>query len=300
MKPDDSKISAFQARKIRDEADKVLKKAGAYGVFPTPISDIIDAADIIEGAEDVLDETLLEKLRHKGEKALKSALQKIVGIFHAGARVIYVDRRLPDIKKVFLRLHEVGHGWLPWQRDIYGVIEDDKDNLAPDVAELFEREANNFATEVLFQLDTFMEEAADFQFGIRVPMDLSKKYGASIYSTIRRYVSSNNRNCAVLVLNPPEPCQGDGFRASTRRFVASRRFLEYFGSPTFPDHITPDHYLGDLVPLNGRKMSKPKNITIPNQRGEDAECVAEAFFNSHQVFILIHSSESLAASKVFF
>ena len=48
-----------------------------------------------------------------------------------------------------------------------------------DVADLFDREANVFATEVLFQLDNFINETNDQEFGIFVPVRTSKKYGAS-------------------------------------------------------------------------------------------------------------------------
>src|SRR5690606_18053903 len=99
-------------------------------------------------------------------------------------------------------------------------------------------EANVFATEVLFQLDSFIEEAADHDFGIRVPLKLNKKYGSSAYAAIRQYVSKNHRDCAVLVLNPPEVLPGDGFRASLRRSVLSPSFKAKF-ELDWPSWFTP-------------------------------------------------------------
>ena len=46
---------------------------------------------------------------------------------------------------------------MPWQKDLYAVIEDSKNSLDPALADLFDREANVFASEVLFQLDGFQK-----------------------------------------------------------------------------------------------------------------------------------------------
>ncbi|XOV74839.1 MAG: ImmA/IrrE family metallo-endopeptidase [Phycisphaerales bacterium] len=98
---------------------------------------------------------------------------------------MHLDKTVHAAKLPFLKLHELGHGLLPWQRDIYALTADCKQTLDPEVNDLFERETNAFASEVLFQVDTFTNEAADHPFSIKTPMKLSKKYGASVYSTVR-------------------------------------------------------------------------------------------------------------------
>ncbi len=65
---------------------------------------------------------------------------------------------------------------------MYAVVEDCKLSLDPAVADQFDREANVFASEVLFQLDGFITEARDHDFGIGVPLKVGKKYGASACS----------------------------------------------------------------------------------------------------------------------
>src|SRR3712207_6943467 len=49
-----------------------------------------------------------------------------------------------------------------------------RSSLDPEVADLFDREANVFAAEVLFQLDAFRDRAADMEFGIFTPVRLAK------------------------------------------------------------------------------------------------------------------------------
>jgi hypothetical protein len=208
-------------------------------------------------------------------------------VIDVGARIIYIDRAVHAVKQVFLRLHEVGHSVLPWQRDLYCAIEDCEKTLSPEVAETFDREANVFASEVLFQLDAFATESADYNFSIKVPMNLSKKYGASVYSAVRQYVSKHHKICVVLVLDPPAAVLGDGFRCSVRRVIASQEFKGVFGNVDWPPEITSNCGLGRYIPFT-RKMTGPKPLALRDARGDEHECLAEAFNSTHQIFLLIH------------
>ena len=127
-----------------------------------------------------LNESLIATIRQKAGSALKRALGKVLGVFHSAARLIYVDRTLLLVKQTFIRLHETGHGSLPWQRDACAVVEECDQSLDPKVAELFDREANAFCVRCLFQLDSLEEEADQLQFGILAPVRMSRKCGASI------------------------------------------------------------------------------------------------------------------------
>jgi Zn-dependent peptidase ImmA (M78 family) len=301
MKPDDSIVSPEGLLQIRQQALKALRQASALDRFPTPVADVMAAAKIIVAEENVLNESFLNKIRNRAlqfGKKLRSALEKVRGIFDTAVRIVYIDRTLPPIKQVFLKLHETAHGVLVWQKDIYAVIEDCKKTLSPDVSEAFDREANVFASEVLFQLDAFQTEAADFKFGIKVPMQLSKKYGASIYSTIRRYVSTHNRCCAVLVLDPPVLTVGAGFTAQLRRKITSKPFADIFGEFVCADSFSPDDEIGKMVPIGMRKMSRPATMIFTDQNGVKHECVVESFSNTYQVFILIHETRALTQTVV--
>jgi hypothetical protein len=298
MKPDDSRLTPAQYVKVRSEAERALSLAGALGRFPTPIDDIMAAANVEEVKEDVLNEGFITKLRRQASGALKSALSKVIGLFDAKARLIFIDRTLHVVKQTFVRLHETGHAFMAWQRDLYAVVEDCDQTMEPAIADLFDREANVFASEVVFQLDGFTKEAEEKTFGIRVPIDLSKKYGDSIYSSVRRYVSHNWRACTVIVLNPPELIPGDAFRATLRRHCSSPSFTEIFGEIDWPAAFTPDHPVGALVPINGRRMSGKRTLALTDRNGDKHECIAEAFTQTYQVFILIHSVSTLTKTTI--
>lgn len=298
MKPDDSRLTPAQYAKVRSEAERALSLAGALGRFPTPIDDIMAAANVQEVKEDVLNEGFIAKLRRQASGALKSALSKVIGLFDAKARLVFIDRTLHVVKQTFVRLHEAGHAFMPWQRDLYAVVEDCEQTIEPTTADLFDREANVFASEVVFQLDGFTKEAEEKEFGILVPVKLSSKYGASIYSSVRRYVSQNWRACTVVVINSPEFIHGDGFRASLRRHCSSTRFIEIFGEINWPLVFTPDHPVGAMIPTNGRKMSGKHILSLKDRNGDVHECVAEAFTQTYQVFILIHAVSTLISSSI--
>lgn len=297
-KPDDSTLTPRQYAKVRTEAKRVLQQADALGRFPTPVEDIMAAAGVKEFPEDVLNEGFIARMRQKAGDALKRALKKVVGLFDAREGLVFIDRALPIMKQKFVRLHETGHGFMVWQRDLYAVVEECEQSLDPELADLFDREANVFASEVLFQLDTFSEEAEEREFDIRTPVQMSGKYGASIYASVRQYVSKNSRACVVLVLNPPEFVDGDGFRAMFRRSIASPRFLELFKDIQWRDYYTPDDEIGAMIPVGKRRMSGKRTIMLYDCDGNRHECVAEAFTQGYQVFILIHAVKTLTATSI--
>jgi len=298
MKPDHHSLDAQQLLCIRQHARKALDAADAMGCLPTPVDQVIAAAKHVVLKQQEIDEGFLAKARKRVGSSLKRALSKVMGVLDVSARIMHLDKLVPIHKIVFLKLHELGHGILPWQREMYALTEDCKKTIDPDVTEIFEQESNAFACEVLFQLDTFTNDAADSAFGLKTPLSLAKRYGASVYSCVRRYVATNARACAVIVLNPPEIHTSDGFRASLRRVVASPLFATIFGDLKLPGVFTPDDEIGCIVPTGGRKMSRPRTLVLSDQNGARHECIAEAFSYPYYVFILIYPTAVLTKKIV--
>jgi len=297
-KKDDCTISPEDYLKVRREAHRILLKSDAIGRFPTPVKDILSAAKIEVVDDDILNEGFLSKLKRKAGKALKRAIAKTLGLLDVKERLVFIDRTVHAVRQTFIKIHEVGHYFMVWQRKLYAVVEDCEKTISPDVEDYFDREANVFTSEVLFQLDRFTEEAEDYEFGIKVPIKLSRKYGASIYASIRRYVSKNKRACTVIVIDPPVLTEGYGFQANLRRVISSPKFHELVGDVNWPNSFAPDDQIGALIPIGGRRMSAPHEICVTNQNGDDSECIAEAFTQSYQVFILIHALTTLTGVTV--
>lgn len=301
MKKDDSSLSIESLIAVKKHALMALQDSGALGVFPTPIDQVLDIAKVVLAPEAEFSEGFLNKFKKKFggiSDLVKKAMSKVIGLFDATARIIYVDQTLHIAKKCFLKLHETGHSFLPWQAKLYSLVEDCNQTLDSDIADQFDREANVFAKEVLFQGDTFSKEAADYNFSIHTPINLSKKYGASIYSSIREYVRSHNRACTVLVLDMPELVEGKGFVSKLRRYESSSAFFKIFGQQQWPLSYSPDDSIGAIVPVGRQRSSKPRFITLIDLNGDEHECVAEAFTQTYQVFVLIASVSTLTSKSV--
>ena len=226
--------------------------------------------------------------------ALKSAISKVLGIYDAQEQQIHIDHTAHGSRQNFLKLHEAGHHELPTHRKAFRIFQDCEKMLQPDIADLFEREANNFARFVLFQGDGFRDMAADYKMEIRSPMKLAGKFGASIYASCREFARTHHRACVVYILEPITFCEQTGARAQVRRIEASPSFLNQFGRPG-EEVITLKHSLGRVLPV-GRKMTRPTTISITDRNGQAHECVAEAFNTTFNVLLLVYPVKALTAS----
>lgn len=292
MKADDATLDASQAKQVRKYADLLLKKGSAYGRFPTPVSDLVGAADLEVARENALDKVFLGSLYRSLPNALKlapdrlkSAVGKVMGLLDRRDRTVHVDKDLHPKKVVFLSIHEVGHDFLPWQRKTFDVLEDGESELDPETRDRFEREANSFSSDVLFQLDTFSQEAADCAFGIATPLKLAPRYGASFYATARRYVVTSGRACAMLVFDRPKEGPFAGC-LTLRRSAASKPFSDRFGPPLAPAVCGPGSFFYEHRP--GKKFTAPTPFALQSLDGGSVRAVAEAFDSTYEVFFLVY------------
>src|SRR5665213_3637865 len=92
----------------------LLRESKAWGTFPTPIDDIAAYSRLaIEGKIDL--RNIEPGFIPRNMEHMAGALKKILGMFDRRQRKIYLDHSLPPPRKAFVKLHEIGHGMLPWQ-----------------------------------------------------------------------------------------------------------------------------------------------------------------------------------------
>jgi hypothetical protein len=103
---------------------------------------------------------------------------------------------------------------------------------------------------------------------------------------------------ATAVLNMPEFVEGAGFRATLRRPIVSLAFASMLGQIQWADVYTPDDQIGAMIPICGRKYSGKHQIPLTDTNGDIHECIAEAFTQGHQIFVLIHAVKTLASSSI--
>jgi hypothetical protein len=233
---------------------------------------------------------VLKQFVHKakaGLESIKTALSKVLGLFESHEGLIVIDKDAPKPRVPFIKLHEAGHGTLPYQRKMYRLIHDCEKTLDAEITDLFEREANVFASEVLFQGEVFSQEANDQEFGIKVPMALARKFGASNYSAFRRYVITNSCACCVVVLDQSVHHINGGFTAEVRRVVMSKSFETIYDSKILCAAVTGSPPLAQTVPGKGKRMSFGREIVLHDRNREDRVCLVEAFDTKHQILVLI-------------
>ncbi|TPJ35912.1 ImmA/IrrE family metallo-endopeptidase [Mesorhizobium sp. B2-5-9] len=290
VKTDDSSIDAEQQRAVHNAARRALDRASAWGVFPTPTSDILSAAKLRVAPTSAFDpRRILAYIAGKAERsasALKSAISKVLGIYDAGESVIHIDDTVHSSKQNFLKLHEAGHHEMPTHRKLFRLFQDCEKHLDPDIADAFEREANNFARYVLFQGDTFRNVAADHPLEIKSVLKIAPNFGASVYASCREYARTHRRACAVYILEKVTFCAETGARADVRRIEVSREYERQFGRPA-ELAITLRHSLGKVLPI-GRKMTRATPVSVTDRNGYARECLAEAFDTTFNVIVLVY------------
>ncbi len=300
-RPDDSFLSPEQLANVRRHADRLVREAGARERFPTAIDDLMAAAKVTIVDDEILSESFLQRFIAKaatGVATIKSALSKVLGLFEANDRLVVIDKNVPVPRVPFVKLHETGHG-MPHQSKMYALMQDCEKTLDPEITDLFEREANVFASEALFQGEVFAEQAHDREFGIKTAMALAKQFGASNYSTFRRYVMTNPRACCLVVLEPLVVVAGGEFRAEVRRLIASESFAKAFDTTKLALPVTGQHPLNSLVPRwKKQRIVAPKGLGLIDRNGDRRECVGEAFDTKHQILILLRDKGPLNTTMI--
>lgn len=121
-------------------------------------------------------------------------------------RIIGLHDSLNAVRRKFSILHEVGHFILPGHAthpsliNHNGIIKDDSSNFAHtrNIVKL-EIEANQFASDIIFQLDRFNIRTHNLQLEWGNILKLKKEFDTSIEATARRWVENSKHECALIV-----------------------------------------------------------------------------------------------------
>jgi Zn-dependent peptidase ImmA (M78 family) len=292
VKDDDASLPPDAHRDVVKYSDLLLKKASAYGRFPTPINDLVKAAQLEVARESVLEKVGLADVYRRLPNCLKlapdkikRAAEKIIGLLDRGDRAIHLDPTLHKKRQLYVTVHEIAHDFLPHQRKSFDILADSDHELDPATNDQYEREANCFASEVLFQGNGFTLEAADSDLAIKVALELSKKYGPSVYASLRRYVSTHHRPCALLVFDPPVQLVGQGQVMGLRRMIVSPEFYRQFDTQSWPKVSDEQCFFFRNRPPH--KFTAPRKREFIDRNGVSRVCSVEAFDSTKQIFFLV-------------
>jgi hypothetical protein len=209
-------------------------------------------------------------------------------------KTIYLDHSQKPKRKNFIKLHEIGHGVLPWQRDLFG-CQDDEDTIVPEVKDLFERQASYFASASLFQLERFDEEAAKLPLSIPSARALGQKFGGSVQATLRRYVERSSKRCALLVFH--KPVKNGSVYARVRNYFESPSFAEAFGGLTWPDECGLEYeFVKDMQ--RNRRDHQEGQIAVTTGALELLTLHYHFFDSTFNIFVLLLPPGETNASRV--
>lgn len=279
---------------IQNIAYDILKQSKSFDVFPTPVDKIIEYSELYVDTHTGI-HSIPNNYISKNIDTLKRALRKVYGVLDRREKKIYIEPDLKIYKKNFVKLHEVGHDVLPWQKKTYEFI-DDEDTIKSSVTDDFEKEANFFASAALFQLNRFEDFVATLPLELKTTMFLAKKFGSSIHAAIRRYAEHSSKRCSLLILEKVETAAAN---LLLKNYFQSNKFTKDFGRLEFPEVFNIEWpFVQDFVV--GKKFHDTGLITIVTDDG-DIDFDYHFFNNTYNVFVFtIPSGEkNVTRSKIY-
>jgi hypothetical protein len=273
---------------VTAEVRKLLRAAEVGRRLPTPKAQILLCASLVETGELNLEE--YEKtLSEKASDYFYRAMKKVIGFLDRRTKVIYVDPQLHDLRKTFVTYHEVIHRIAPWQHIVR--TQDDDFTLDPACEDLFEREANFGAAEILFQCERFEDQARDYDLSVASALHLATEYEASCHSSLRRFVERNHRPCLLLVLHPTRRVNANGHMSFfISHTIPSPPFTLQFGDPISQPFVNPDQELGRVLNGGGGELG------FSDIKGLLRACNVELFTNQYAHFAMIYP-KNIARSR---
>lgn len=218
----DGVLSPTERKTIQTHALALLRKSDALGVFPTPLEQLMEVAELVAAGEITLDLDERRKLRDKFGPLLDKALNLLQGAIHRKTREVWIQPDLHEMRRRFVLAHEIGHDVLPWQHELAYL--DDDQRLGENVRIKFEREANQAAIELLAQGDALRSEADDSPLTVSLVSSLSGKYEISLQATARR-ITEESRKAAAMTIR----FRGRGGGVGPYHVYCSRTFEARFG-----------------------------------------------------------------------
>lgn len=194
----DLAIASSERLEIRERAVRALREADGLGSFPTPIDDVTDIAELVMSGELSLTAEDRRNLFQRFGDTANLVWQKLQGVIDFRSREVWLHPDLHELHRRFVHSHELGHDLLDWQRDTFACL-DDRQSLRHDVKLKFEREANQFAVELLAQGDGLREEFDDSRPGLGSVQALNGKYGLSLVAVARRVGEESRQECTVAI-----------------------------------------------------------------------------------------------------
>lgn len=271
------RITVDMQKAIQVEAERFLMQ---HGFNAPPLSPAEAwAARNLEVTQYSLDDLLVEVNLSPDDH------KKIPAMLDQNAMAVTFREGLPEQQRNWGSLHEVGHEFLPWQREL--LYHCPLIWMHPRIQKEFEAEADIFAAEAFFFGAKFNENLKEGDRNLQAAIDLADNvYMTSKHATIRHYVEVSGFPCCLIIWQP-NTTNMDLFRTKP---LAIRYYVK---SSSFVGHIAP----GQIADPDGavtKIFNEPSmdgvvehDLTIISNSGQFSVASAQSFSNSYSVFTLI-------------
>ena len=275
QKPPDTK------EELETLADDLLKRAGVYGVLPTPLEALYDHAGVTCINELPEKESYLKTLSKAAKTTFEGAFRSIRGIADLRDDVVYIPQGQTDVRDRFARAHEISHQTIPWHDNTDPYI-DTSLTLFPEAKEEFEREASYMGAELNFQCDHFRLMALDYKASISSALLLADKHVASYHSTIWKLVEVQDEKICVAEYYPINRWNHEkGFKLG--KTVGSNNFNKKIPDIELPNIIYPKNDW--LVAVNSEEI--PTGTIRLNVDGHPTHFEWSAWSNTYTLFVML-------------
>jgi Zn-dependent peptidase ImmA (M78 family) len=213
----------------------------------------------------------------------KSIIGSVQGLLSIDDRTVYLKDGLGETQRSWVVLHEVGHAFIEWHRELLYL--DTQYELSPAVRKTLEIEANEFAAHVLFLGDEFAKRAAVLDFGAAAIFELANVFGTSVEATVRHYVETSDANCVCLVL---QPCQvGAHSTLKAQYFVKPQYGRSHweFGGVSIGQSLPPDDETVLAFMRGEMQYPQTKRYEVES-RTPGVVLRHEVFSTGHKAFVL--------------
>lgn len=231
------------SRSIEKLAEDLLQHSDVSGILPTPVDQLIAAAEIKEPEDpEPFLQSFLSTLPVTTRDLFLSGWQKIRGIADLREQAIYIPRESNDRRRLFVKSHELGHQVIPWHQ-VNIAYRDDDLSLGADAQELFDLEANLFAAEIIFQGKRFTRRSRDYQASFEAVFQLADDHGASRHATLWRFIEDQDESLALLTYWPSQyTVDPNGYPVLRRgKGIGSPKFLNKIDNLEVPTQISTGH-----------------------------------------------------------
>lgn len=301
-------LSERTAQDINKRIERIMRGLGN----PAPPLDLLQVRELLNldrsyySASDagVLQETI-SRMKVAGKQVLMrpwllvEAIKKLElkALYIPDQKRILIDKDLPQLKLRWNESHEIAHDIIPWHSEM--MLGDTEHTLSRTCHEKIEREANYGAGRLLFLGDMFFEESNSTNPTFASILELNKRYGNTITSTLWRYVESAHIDRAmfsVVTGHPKYPKPDFSPFSPCRYFVRSPRFAQEFRTANDKEIFS---QIQSYCSYRKRHLIGAGEVVIKDDNGDNCLFECETFYNGYDALTLGVYTRKLALEFAF-